>query len=39
MRVLPNLKDREVKIIKIVPKANARYFEIQYIYEAVEEQR
>lgn len=28
------LKDRNVKFIRIVPKANARYFEIQYVYEA-----
>ncbi len=35
----PNLKNREVKIIEIVPKANARYFELQYAYEKVEEQR
>lgn len=39
VRVPPNLKEREVRIIKIVPKAKARYFETQYIYEAVEEQR
>ena len=39
LRVPPNLKDREVKIIKIIPKANARYFELQYVYEATEEQR
>lgn len=39
LRVPPNIKDREVKIIKIIPKANARYFELQYVYEATEEQR
>ena len=33
------LKDKNVKIIKIIPKADARYFEIQYVYEATEERR
>ena len=32
----PILKNKGVKIIKIVPKANARYFEIQYIYKVAE---
>ena len=27
------LKDKKVKEIRIIPKANARFFEIQYIYE------
>ena len=35
----PILRDKNVKIIKIVPKANARYFEIQYVYEAIETRR
>lgn len=30
--VPPRLKDKQVKQIKIIPKHNARYFEIQYIY-------
>lgn len=30
----PILLDKTVKEIHIIPKANARYFEIQYIYEA-----
>ena len=38
LRVSPALKDKKVKIIRIVPKAEARYFEIQYAYEAVVEQ-
>ena len=33
------LKGRKVKIIRIMPKSEARYFEIQYVYEAVEERR
>ena len=39
MRVPPILKDKEVKIIRIMPKSGARYFEIQYVYEAVEDRR
>ena len=34
--VPPILNSKNVKIIKIVPKSNARYFEIQYVYEAKE---
>ena len=30
----PVLFDKKVKEIRIIPKANARFFEIQYIYEA-----
>lgn len=30
----PVLLDKKVKEIRIIPKANARFFEIQYIYEA-----
>ena len=30
----PILFDKKVKEIRIIPKANARFFEIQYIYEA-----
>ena len=32
----PVLLDKKVKEIRIIPKANARFFEIQYIYEAEE---
>lgn len=35
----PILLDRKVKEIRIIPKANARFFEIQYVYEAEEDQR
>jgi IS605 OrfB family transposase len=35
----PILLDKKVKEIRIIPKANARFFEIQYIYEAENIQR
>ena len=35
----PILVDKKVKEIRIIPKANARFFEIQYIYEAENIQR
>ena len=35
----PILQSRKVKEIRIIPKDNARFFEIQYIYEVAEEQR
>ena len=35
----PVLLDKKVKEIRIIPKANARFFEIQYIYEAEYVQR
>lgn len=35
----PVLLDKKVKEIRIIPKANARFFEIQYIYEAETIQR
>lgn len=35
----PILLDKKVKEIRIIPKANARFFEIQYIYEAETIQR
>lgn len=35
----PILLDKKVKEIRIIPKANARFFEIQYIYEAGHIQR
>lgn len=33
------LLDKKIKEIRIIPKSNARFFEIQYIYEVIEEQR
>ena len=35
----PILLDKKVKEIRIIPKAKARFFEIQYVYEAVNIQR
>lgn len=35
----PVLLDKKVKEIRIIPKANARFFEVQYIYEAEYVQR
>lgn len=35
----PILLDKKIKEIRIIPKANARFFEIQYIYEVEELQR
>lgn len=35
----PILMDKQIKEIRIIPKSNARFFEIQYIYYAQEEQR
>lgn len=35
----PILEDRKVKEIRLIPKAKARFFEIQYSYEVAEEQR
>lgn len=35
----PILLDKKIKEIRIIPKANARFFEIQYIYEVEESQR
>ena len=32
--ISPILLDKKIKEIRIIPKANARFFEIQYIYEA-----
>lgn len=34
IKMPPILFDKKVKEIRIIPKANARFFEIQYIYEA-----
>lgn len=36
IKVPDNLKDKRVKEIRIIPKYNARFFEIQYIYEILE---
>ena len=36
IKVPDNLKDKRVKEIRIIPKYNARFFEIQYIYEIPE---
>ncbi len=35
----PVLENKKIKEIRILPKLDARYFEIQYIYEIAEEQR
>lgn len=35
----PILSDKKIKEIRIIPKAKARFFEIQYTYEVNEEQR
>jgi IS605 OrfB family transposase len=37
--VPPILMDKKIKEIRIIPKAKARFFEIQYTYEVKEEQR
>lgn len=34
-----NLKDKRIKEIRILPKSNARYFEVQYVYEIEKLQR
>lgn len=34
IKIPPVLLDKKIKEIRIIPKANARFFEIQYIYEA-----
>lgn len=39
IKIPPILKDKKIKEIRIVPKAKARFFEIQYIYEVAEIQR
>lgn len=35
----PNLNDKSIKEIRIIPKLSGRYFEIQYTYEVKESQR
>lgn len=39
IKIPPMLQNKKVKEIRIIPKANARFFEIQYTYEVKEEQR
>ena len=39
IKVPPILEGRKVKFAKIIPINNAKFFEIQYVYEASEEQR
>lgn len=39
INIPPILTDKKVKEIRIIPKSKARFFEIQYIYEAEIEQR
>ena len=39
VKVPPILEDKKVKYIRIIPINDARFFEIQYVYEAVEAQR
>lgn len=34
INIPPVLKDKKIKEIRIIPKASARYFEVQYTYEA-----
>ena len=39
IKIPPILEGRKVKEIRLIPKAKARFFEIQYSYEVAEEQR
>ena len=39
IKIPPILLDKKIKEIRIIPKFNARFFEVQYIYEVQEEQR
>lgn len=39
IRIPPLLLDKKIKEIKIIPKYNARFFEIQYTYEVIDNQR
>ena len=39
IKVPSNLKDKKIKEIRIIPKYNARFFEIHYAYEAIEQER
>ena len=38
INIPPVLKDRKIKEIRIIPKSNARYFEVQYTYKVKEVQ-
>ena len=39
IKLPPILKDKKIKVIRIIPKQHSRYFEIQYTYEVKEIQR
>ena len=39
IKIPPILLDKKIKEIRIIPKFNARFFEVQYTYEVQEEQR
>ena len=39
IKIPPILLDKNIKEIRIIPKFNARFFEVQYTYEVQEEQR
>ena len=39
IKIPPILLDKKIKEIRIIPKFNARFFEIQYTYEVQEQQR
>ena len=39
IKIPPILLDKKIKEIRIIPKFNARFFEVQYAYEVEEEQR
>lgn len=39
IKIPPILVGKKIKEIRIIPKLNARFFEVQYCYEAVETQR
>lgn len=39
IKISPILLDKKIKEIRIIPKFNARFFEVQYTYEVEEEQR
>ena len=39
IKIPPILLDKKIKEIRIIPKFNARFFEVQYTYEVEEEQR
>jgi len=39
INVPPILRDKQIKEIRIIPKSNARFFEVQYTYEVVEQSK